>query len=49
MTITPQSVCLWLALIVFVVAAVVPTPPTRVALTPAGLAFLVAGLLFGQT
>ena len=48
MTITPQLVCLWLALVVFVIAAVVPAPPTRVALTPAGLAFLVAAMLFAR-
>lgn len=47
MALDPRIVCLWVALILFVVAAVVPAPPTRIAVTPAGLAFLAGALLFG--
>ena len=44
-----QVVCLWVALVLFVLAALVPAPPTRIGLVPAGLAFVVGAFLFSQT
>jgi hypothetical protein len=44
--ITPRTVLVVVALILFILAAAVPPPSTRVHLTPAGLAFLAASLLF---
>jgi uncharacterized membrane protein len=46
MLITPRVVCLLLAVILFVVAAVGYNPP-RGSLIAAGLAFLAAALLLG--
>jgi hypothetical protein len=47
MPFSAQHICLWMALLLFVLAAVAPTAPTRIALTPAGLAFLAGALLLG--
>ena len=46
MTITPRTVLVLVAVIVFIFAAAVPPPSTRIALTPTGLAFLAASFLF---
>lgn len=46
MAISPRSVLLVVAVILFILAAAVPPPSSRIALTPAGLAFLAAGFLF---
>jgi hypothetical protein len=45
--VTPRTVTLVVAIILFILAAAVPPPSTRVHLTPAGLAFLAASFLFG--
>ena len=45
--VTPRSILLVVAIILFVVAAAVPPPSSRIALTPAGLAFFAAAFLFG--
>jgi hypothetical protein len=45
--ITPRLVLLLVAIVLFVLAAALPTQPTRIGLTPAGLAFLAAALLVG--
>ena len=46
--VTPRSILLAVAIILFVVAAAVPPPSSRIALTPAGLAFLAASFLFAS-
>jgi len=45
MTITPRLICLLVAAILFVLAAVLPALPTRIGLVPAGLAFLTVSFL----
>jgi len=45
--ITPKLVLLVIAAVLFALAAILPTQPTRVGLVPLGLAFLVVGLLVG--
>jgi hypothetical protein len=44
--VTPRTVLLVVAIILFVLGAAVPPPGTRIHLTPAGLAFLAASFLF---
>jgi hypothetical protein len=47
MMFTPRILLLVIAIVLFVAAAAIPPPSTRIALTPAGLAFLAAALLVG--
>lgn len=45
MALTARNVLLVIAVVLFALAAALPTQPTRIALTPAGLAFLTAALI----
>ena len=46
MVISPRTVLILVAVILFIFAAAVPPPSSRIALTPAGLAFFAAAWLF---
>ena len=44
--VTPRTILILVAVILFVLGAAVPPPGTRIHLTPAGLAFFAASFLF---
>ena len=46
MAVTPRTVLILVAVVLFIFAAAVPPPSSRIALTPAGLAFVAAAFLF---